>query len=86
MCEHARTAWQRMPALYTRTYSHQAGDIKYKMPVINEADAVNYGGKVDNNLKTKPHGENRFAVQRTVTPRVENRYPCVENRYAENIL
>ena len=56
------------------------------MPVINEADAVNYGGKVDNNLKTKPRGENRFAVRRTVTPRVENRYPSVENRYAKNIL
>ena len=56
------------------------------MLVINEADAVNYGGKVDNNLKTKPRGENQFAVRRTITPRVENRYPRVENRYTENIL
>ena len=56
------------------------------MPVINEADAVNYGGKVDNNLKTKPRGENRFAVRRTVTPHVKNQYPRVKNRYAENIL
>ena len=49
------------------------------MPVINEADAVNYGGKVDNNLKTKPRGgepicgtENRNSPCRELVP------PCRE--------